>query len=974
MSDPERLWDRAIGAAFGGAGPGRGQQLGRFVLGARVGVGATGNVFRAHDPDLGREVAVKVLRTDAPELVRRFHREAALCARLQHPGIVPVYERGAGPPPWFAMKLITGRTLLALLAERGAAEPLLAAFTHVCDALAYAHANGVVHRDLKPANIMVGEFGEVQVLDWGFAGEAGTADEAAGPVDGTAAAHSPLGLTLVGSVFGTPPYMAPEQARAELHRVDARSDVFSLGAILCEILTGAPPYVAADQAALLELARLGDLGPAIDRLVCCAGPAELVALARQCLSPGSEDRPADAAEVAAALHEYASSVAQRLTDARATLLAQLRTQRLRRLVLLLGLALLAVVVATVWGLDRMARRRVEGARVRLRRTMQEAIQQEANQRFAAALRGVERGAALLDEAAATAEMRAELATLRTRIAARQRIRGALAALESIGVDYADDPPGAERAYSQAFAEVGIPSNQSPERIARQVADLPTDDRPTLIRALDDWAAARFKARVQRSGAGDLLRVVQLADSDPWRQQLRATVIADDPAALEQIVPSGDGADTVLLARALFAAGSHERGRAVLEAARTADPSNFAVHYELATRALLAEPCELQLAESCARVAVAARANSPAPRTLLARVLRHAGRLVEASALHRQARELGTLGVWGEAQAIGTLLLHGDVAAAQRQAEALARAAPDTAFSHDVLAFLADRRGDTAAALSAARRAATLRARFTGIVRHHWILFLAGGPRAVLGVVGDEPTPGNAIEAGYSLYCLGRFAAAERVLRSASAVGVDALRARVSFELGRYAEAEEHCARARGKEDLWVDEHRFAAVCARFRRAAEELASVRGSADLRDLPPARLTLVGRLCLRVGRHADAAELLERACAERDRVVPALERELAIAAVLASRSDPAGALRLRGVARAALERALAALNARLRLGSMAAQRTVLMELCRWQWDERLAPVREGPPDWPVQEAKPWRELWGAVARTAAALRMPR
>ncbi|MCA8956538.1 MAG: tetratricopeptide repeat protein, partial [Planctomycetes bacterium] len=197
---------------------------------------------------------------------------------------------------------------------------------------------------------------------------------------------------------------------------------------------------------------------------------------------------------------------------------------------------------------------------------------------------------------------------------------------------------------------------------------------------------------------------------------------------------------------------------------------------------------------------------------------------------------------------------------------------------------------------------------------------------------------------------------------------------VVAQTGRYAEAEEHCARARGKEDLWVDEHRFAAVCARFRRAAEELASVRGSADLRDLPPARLTLVGRLCLRVGRHADAAELLERACAERDRVVPALERELAIAAVLASRSDPAGALRLRGVARAALERALAALNARLRLGSMAAQRTVLMELCRWQWDERLAPVREGPPDWPVQEAKPWRELWGAVARTAAALRMPR
>ena len=137
-----------------------------------------GVVLRAHDADLGRDLAVKVLREsfrDQPEMVRRFVEEAQIGGQLQHPGIVPVYELGslADRRPYIAMRLVNGRTLAELLAARdgpaGDLPQLVGIFESVCQTMAYAHARGVIHRDLKPSNIMVGSFGEVQVMDWGLA-------------------------------------------------------------------------------------------------------------------------------------------------------------------------------------------------------------------------------------------------------------------------------------------------------------------------------------------------------------------------------------------------------------------------------------------------------------------------------------------------------------------------------------------------------------------------------------------------------------------------------------------------------------------------------------------------------------------------------------------------------------------------------------------------------------------------------------
>src|SRR5262249_23822508 len=173
---------------------------------------------------------------------------------------------------YFTMKLVKGRTLAALLAER--TDPTqdrmrwLKVFEQVCQTVAYAHARGVLHRDLKPANVMVGSFGEVQVMDWGLAKvlpEGGaTADEAsrAGPhaAEATLIDTGSRPDTQAGSVLGTPAYMAPEQARGEVERVDERADVFGLGAILCQVLTGRPPFVAAQGQAVRQAARGGPAG------------------------------------------------------------------------------------------------------------------------------------------------------------------------------------------------------------------------------------------------------------------------------------------------------------------------------------------------------------------------------------------------------------------------------------------------------------------------------------------------------------------------------------------------------------------------------------------------------------------------------------------------------------------------------------------------------------------------------------------
>jgi serine/threonine-protein kinase len=339
----------------------------RYEVLGEIAKGGVGVVLKAHDLDLGRDLAMKVLREEHaadPEVTQRFVEEAQIGGQLQHPGIVPVYELGrrGDKRPYFTMKLVKGRTLGALLRERKDASRdrrrFLAVFESVCQTLAYAHARGVIHRDVKPSNVMVGAFGEVQVVDWGLGkvlSQGGVADERrakrkdkglttiATVRSGTAGSES-----RVGSVMGTPAYMPPEQAMGDVERTDERSDVFGLGAVLCEILTDQPPYIGTD-IEIIRAARKAELDPAKARLAACGADAALVALCEACLAPAPQARPRDASAVAKEVSAYLLSVEKRELDAKASAEeareTALQAQRARRLTI--GVAAAALVAVAV---------------------------------------------------------------------------------------------------------------------------------------------------------------------------------------------------------------------------------------------------------------------------------------------------------------------------------------------------------------------------------------------------------------------------------------------------------------------------------------------------------------------------------------------------------------------------------------------------------------------------------------------------
>jgi tetratricopeptide (TPR) repeat protein/tRNA A-37 threonylcarbamoyl transferase component Bud32 len=353
----------------------------RYTLRGEIARGGMGVIWRATDTALGREVAVKVLQEKyAPDsaAARRFTAEARITAQLQHPAIPPVHDCGSlsDGRPFLAMKLIKGRTLEDLLRQRGdpSAEHgrFLAVFEQVCQAVAYAHAHRVIHRDLKPGNVMVGGFGEVQVMDWGLAKvltdaaapavpEGDLGETVAGTqIRGSDADSSPDSPTQAGSILGTLAFMPPEQAAGEVGKVDPRSDVFGLGAILAVILTGQPPYTGPDAEAVRVMAIRGDLAACLARLDGCGAEPDLVALCKRCLAFAPAERPRDAGAVAeevARLRAAAEERARAAERERAAAEARaLERWRRRRLAARAAAALALVVVAGLGGVVLLQRR------------------------------------------------------------------------------------------------------------------------------------------------------------------------------------------------------------------------------------------------------------------------------------------------------------------------------------------------------------------------------------------------------------------------------------------------------------------------------------------------------------------------------------------------------------------------------------------------------------------------------------------
>lgn len=745
-----------------------GLDLRDHVLLDTLGEGGMGLVYRSRDPALGRDLAVKIMRPHLcgnVEAESRFLREARLTGLLQHPGIVPVHNLGrlTDGRLFFTMKLVQGRTLHALLAEPSVQQgTLLSAFVSVCQAVGYAHSKGVIHRDLKTANVMVGAFGEVQVMDWGLARSRATPEEtvsiSAGPADASA--------TAAGSVLGTPAFMAPEQARGELDLVDERSDVFSLGVILCVILTGKLPYEGS-QSDVLRQARDAELAPALQRLNGCGADPELVALCKECLSPRREERPADAGQLSQRLTTWQEQVQARLRRAeleQAEALVRVQEERKRRryaVALALTVLLLSALGAAVL-LEHRSRQEQADRSVTLvllevgllRQQAQAAPLETGNYREALAAARKATEVARTGGASQAMRDRAEnmLIEMEQEEHAAKRDRQLLASLLDVrlpevgarltraaqagfaGLSRND----ADELFAASFRTWGIdieatPLTEAVERLRGRPAAVVLE----IVAALDEWADER-----RRQGKAHWEKLAELAtalDDAPGsrRQQLRDLLARDRlrverslaalavllrPVPVPVLLPLGadhvellrlaDHADParesvlglLTLTHALRDAGDDRKGEELLRAAVRARPREVILHHSLGQLIARQRPPRWREVIECY---TASRALRPELGMALASALSVSGRVTEGRALYEQLTHENPDSALMHFMHGENLRKEGD---RKRAADAYRRAIavdPRFAPAHNDLGTALSELGDRAGAVAAGRTAVAL---------------------------------------------------------------------------------------------------------------------------------------------------------------------------------------------------------------------------------------------------------------------------
>jgi len=696
-----------------------------------LGRGGMGVVYRARDLVVGRDVALKFLQDRFPprsSAALRFLEEAQITGQLQHPSIPPVHQIGELPDgrPYLAMKLIKGRTLQAILSDASPRElNLLAVFEAVCQAVGYAHAHQVIHRDLKPENIMVGSFGEVQVMDWGLAkvlsaersDNTDPALETAPDTEIRSPRSSSECLTEFGSVLGTPAFMSPEQAAGESARVDQRSDVFSLGAILCVILTGKPPYVGDDVKTVWGAAVRGQLDDAHARLSASQAEGDLIDLARRCLSFAPENRPADGSAVAAEVANLRADAEQRARNAEikraseAVRAAEGRKRRRVQQALLASLVLVCTLLGVGWWWQDRQQSKRRAEHDLNRQAVATALDQaESSLRKPWPIFGE------IDPALGQVEhLLADNEDLRARWQELRQASKLLEQLDSInqrrGVSHraSIDPTGkfVQERYAAAFRDYAInPQEDTVAALAERVRRSPLASR--IGAALQDW--------LRYCEDRWLVDLVNALDADPGRIELRHAYIHGQADVIAGMLAGLDGREFPV-AFSIFI-GEHKltpyaEAIRILKAAQAAHPEEFHLTEVLADRLYTRRP---SLAIPYYRVALALRPGYMMAHYNLGYVLfrnsleLHPGDLHESIEKFRDAIRIDPADARPHV-GLGAALLYEDLdGAAASFAEAI-RLDPDYCWGHHGLGAIFFERNDVDGAIAEFREAIRLAAKW-----------------------------------------------------------------------------------------------------------------------------------------------------------------------------------------------------------------------------------------------------------------------
>jgi serine/threonine protein kinase/Flp pilus assembly protein TadD len=1032
--------------------------LGDYRILREVGRGGMGVVYEAEQISLGRRVALKVLPFAAaldPRQLQRFKNEAHAAAQLHHTNIVPVFgiggERGVH---FYAMQFIEGQTLAAVIAElRQQAEQEGAGPQHrpeassaaaeavstgawvpkalasaeadsraddadtalpgvadtapkaglaterstrspaffrtvarlgaeVAEALEHAHQLGVIHRDIKPGNLLVDWRGQVWITDFGLAH-----------------CQSQVGLTMTGDLVGTLRYMSPEQALANRVAVDHRTDIYSLGVTLYELLTLQPAFGGHDRQELLR--RIAFEESTAPRKLNRALPAELETIVLKAMEKNPAERYATAQDLADDLERFLKD--EPIRARRPNLLQRARKWSHRHRPVVWSASVCFLVILTVlagcigWAVrDRDARRTAAAAEART--ALDEALLLAAEEKWSEAQSAVRRAQGVLAGVGASPGLSQQADELAKDLEMARRLETARLMLAEGGKRGDYDFEGTHAAYSAAFGWYGLDVERlEPHEVAERLHSRPI--RPQLVAALDNWA--RVKKGLGMKGWKRLVAVSRAADPDPWRGLLRDAWERNDRAALRKLAVSVPAeklspATGELLAVLTWQIGAPELGVAVLQKVREQHPADFWVNLALGfSCGTQLKPLQVDEAIRYYTAAVAIRPHSPGARANLGSALIDKGRLDEGIAELREVIRLqpdyapahNTLGC--------ALAEKGQLDKGIAELREAIRLRPAFSEAHNNLGIALDRKGLWKAAIAEYQKAIRIEPANAvahlnlGLIlekRNRLDEAIAAYRRAI------KMQPGYT-EAYYSLglalFKRGNLTAAVEAYRKAIRFGPCFAQAHCNLGrtlqvLGRFAEALDALKRG---HDLGSRQPKWPYPSGEWVREVEQLVALDTKlskvlhGDARPANPGEWLALAWLCQQYKkRFADAVRFYAEAFAAEPKLAEDLQGKrynAACAAALAGCGQGTDAAKLNDMKRAHLrKRALAWLRADLEAwGKLLkkepdkARPIVLQQMRHWLADADLAGVRgEALTRLPKAERQPWQKLWAGVVDTLA------